>query len=57
MDHETAEDIKWHFDVVAEGLRGEIGGFRSDVGELRSEVGDLEVMIRLSFDELERRIH
>ena len=111
MDRETAEDIKRHFDVVADGLRSEMQelvvglrgdirvgdeGLRSEMQELRSALkrhfdvvaeslrsdirtvaegfvstnerldrfesatsekfGELEVMIRLSFGELARRI-
>ncbi|HTO77612.1 MAG TPA: hypothetical protein VMQ61_16180 [Thermoanaerobaculia bacterium] len=41
MDSETVEEIKRHFNVVAEGLRSETQGLRSEVGELRSEVGEL----------------
>jgi len=32
MDHETAEDIKCHFNVVAEGLRSEIRTIAEGVG-------------------------
>jgi archaellum component FlaC len=51
MDHETAEDIKRHFDVVANRLRSELGeqitgvanGLRSELGEqiagVRAELG------------------
>lgn len=50
MDSETAEEIKRHFDVVAEGLRAEIQDVRrhSDVvaeglkAELRSEIQDVK---------------
>ena len=31
MDRETADDIKQHFDVVAGGLRSEIGSLRSEI--------------------------
>ena len=67
MDRETAEDIKRHFDVVSESLRSDIRtvaeGFvltndRLDRIELAisEKFGELEVMIRLSFGELSRRI-
>ena len=39
MDRDTAEDIKRHFDVVAEGLRNEIRAV--DEG-LRSEIRDVK---------------
>ena len=39
MDRDTAEDIKRHFDVVAEGLRNEI---RADDEGLRSEIRDVK---------------
>ncbi|HEY6066207.1 MAG TPA: hypothetical protein VIY96_08630 [Thermoanaerobaculia bacterium] len=48
MDSETAEDIKRHFDVVADGLRTgfaevrtEVGGLRTEVGALRQEIADV----------------
>ena len=39
MDSDTAEDIKRHFDVVAEGLRNEI---RAGDEALRNEVRDVK---------------
>jgi hypothetical protein len=39
MDRDTAEDIKRHFDVVAEGLRSEI---RDGDEGLRSEIRDVK---------------
>jgi len=67
MDHETAEEIKRHFNVVAEDLRSEIRtvaeGFiatneRLDRMESRmaEEFGEVKAMIRLSLGELDRRI-
>jgi hypothetical protein len=67
MDRETAEDIKRHFDVVGESLRPDIRtvaeGFVSTNERLdriestmSERFGELEVMIRLSFGELARRI-
>ena len=67
MDRETAEDIKRHFDVVSESLRSDIRtvaeGFVSPNERLdriestmSERFGELEVMIRLSFGELARRI-
>jgi chromosome segregation ATPase len=41
MEQETAEDIKRHFDVVAQGLREEIGDLRSEVGGIHAGIGDL----------------
>jgi hypothetical protein len=41
MEQETAEDIKRHFDVVAQGLREEIGDLRSEVGGINAGIGDL----------------
>ena len=39
MDHETSDDIKRHFDEVAEGLRAEMGalavGLRGEIQDLR----------------------
>lgn len=35
MDRETADDIKRHFEVVADGLRDEIGLLRTEVHEVR----------------------
>ena len=43
MDRDTAEDIKRHFDVVAEGLRNEIRAF--DEG-LRNELGTVDQGLR-----------
>lgn len=67
MDRETAEDIKRHFDVLGESLRSDIRavgeGFVSTKKRLdriesamSEKFGELEVMIRLSFGELARRI-
>ena len=67
MDRETAEEIKRHFNVVAESLRSEIrtlaDGFiatnaRLDRIESRmsEEFSETKAMVRLSFGELDRRI-
>ena len=67
MDRETAEEIKRHFNVVAESLRSEIRtvaeGFgatdaRIDRMESRmsEEFNETRAMIRISFGELDRRI-
>jgi uncharacterized coiled-coil DUF342 family protein len=63
MDSETAQDIKRHFDVVADGLRTgfaelrtEVGDLRTElrteVGELRTEVGDLRTELRTEVGDL-----
>jgi hypothetical protein len=55
MDRETADEIKRHFNVVAEGLRSEIRtvaeglqGFREEVsaefGAMREELGEVKAM-------------
>ena len=67
MDRETAEDIKRHFDVAGESLRSDIRTVAEGVVSTNERLnrfelampekfGELEVMIRLSFDELSRRI-
>ncbi|HEV8608586.1 MAG TPA: hypothetical protein VGS98_00750 [Thermoanaerobaculia bacterium] len=47
MDRETTDDIKRHFNAVAEGLRSEIGGLRSEIRAV-DEKGDRR------FDDLKR---
>ena len=67
MDRETADEIKRHFSVVAEGLRSEIRtvaeglvGTNEKIDRLESriteELNEIKAMIRLSFGELDRRI-
>ena len=67
MDRETAEEIKRHFGVVAEGLRSEIRAVaegleatndRIERAETRVlyELGEMKSMMRLSFGEIDRRI-
>jgi hypothetical protein len=67
MDHETAEDIKRHFNVVAEGLRSEIRTIAEGLGatnaridgilpRIAEEFRDMRAMIRLLFGDLDRRI-
>lgn len=67
MDRDTAEEIKRHFNVVAESLRTEIRAVaeaqtatneRLDRLEIRigEESSETRAMIRLSFGELDRRI-
>ena len=65
MDHETAEDIKRHFNVVSEGLRSEMRTIadaqvatneRLDRTESRfaDQLGETRALIRLSFGELDQ---
>jgi predicted nucleic acid-binding Zn-ribbon protein len=67
MDRETAEEIKRHFNVVAEGLRSEIRTVAEGVigtnarldgieSRMSEEFNETRAMIRLSFGELDRRI-
>ena len=67
MDRETADEIKRHFSVVAEGLRSEIRAVadavvstneRLDRFEARvaEEMSEVKAMIRLSFGQLDQRI-
>ncbi len=67
MDRDTAEEIKRHFNVVAESLRKEIRAVaegqvatneRLDRIEasIAEESSETRAMIRLSFGELDRRI-
>jgi hypothetical protein len=67
MDSETVEEIKRHFNVVAEGLRSEIRllgkgldstNVRIDgiLSRMAEEFRDLRAVIRLSLGELDRRI-
>jgi hypothetical protein len=66
MDSETADEIKRHFEVVAEGfhqslrdglnelrteLRTEIGGLRT---ELRAEIGGLRTELRAEIQDVKR---
>ncbi len=67
MDHETVEEIKRHFGVVAEDLRSdsralaegqaeirrEMDAFRADVTQ---EFEETRSLIRLSYGELDRRV-
>lgn len=67
MDRETAEDIKRHFNVVAEGLRSDfravaegLAATNDRIDRLESrvlhEIGEVKAMMRLSFGEIDRRI-
>ncbi len=51
MDRETVEEIKRHFGVVAEGLRGEIRLLAGSVAALREEVRRGFFTLRLEFRE------
>ena len=67
MDRETADEIKRHFSVVAEGLRSEIRTVAEGLvatnekidrleSRITEELNEIKAMIRLSFGELDRRI-
>ncbi len=67
MDRDTADEIKRHFNVVAEGLRSEIRvvaeavqGLREETTRefkaVREEIAETQAMIRLSFGQLDQRI-
>jgi len=67
MDRETAEEIKRHFNVVAESLRSEIRTVAEGLvgtnerldrieSRMEEEFNEVKAMIRLSFGELDRRI-
>lgn len=67
MDRETTDEIKRHFNVVAEGLRSEIRTVAEGLSatnekidrlETRAfeELSEIKAMIRLSFGELDRRM-
>ena len=67
MDRETTDEIKRHFNVVAEGLRSEIrtvaeglAATNEKIDRLESriaeELSEIKAMIRLSFGELDRRM-
>ena len=67
MDHETVEEIKRHFGMVAEDLRSDNRALAEGQVEIRREVGALRTdvaqdfeetraLIRLSYGELDRRV-
>jgi len=67
MDRDTAEEIKRHFNVVAEGLRSEIRTVAEAVeatnqrldrfeAKVAEELTEIKAMIRLSFGQLDQRI-
>ena len=52
MDSETADDIKRHFDVVAEGFRQNLSdGLNELRTELRTEIGDFRTGLRAEIRE------
>jgi hypothetical protein len=67
MDRETAEEIRRHFDVVAESLRSEIrlvaegvGGldekFSVEFSAVREEIGGVKSLLQTSYTALDGRI-
>jgi len=67
MDRETVDEIKRHFNVVAEGLRSEISTVAEGLtatnekidrleARITEELTEIKAMIRLSFGELDRRM-
>jgi len=68
MNTEQMEEIKRHFGVVAESLRSDIrqiaeghGIIRHELqglrGEFRDEFKEMRALMRLSFSQLDQRIH
>jgi hypothetical protein len=66
MDRETVEEIKRHFDVVAEGLRSDIRlvaegvagvdeKFTLEFKSVREEIGEVKSLLRASHADLDRR--
>jgi chaperonin cofactor prefoldin len=67
MDREAVDEIKRHFNVVAEGLRSEIRTVAEGLeatnekidrleSRIAEELSEIKAMIRLSFGELDRRM-
>jgi hypothetical protein len=67
MDRETVEEIKRHFDGVAEGLRSEIRlvaegvsgldeKFTLEFVKVREEIGEVKRLLRVSYGDLDRRV-
>ena len=71
MDRETVEEIKRHFGIVVEDVRGEVRGVAEGVQALREEMHrelkgfrsdvaqefeETRSLIRLSYGELDRRV-
>jgi hypothetical protein len=68
MNAEQMEEIKRHFGVVAEALRGDIRQIaeghaiirhelQEHRGEIRDEFKEMRALLRLSFSQLDQRIH
>lgn len=68
MNADQMEEIKRHFGVVAEALRGDIRQIaeghtiiRHELhehrGEIRDEFKEMRALLRLSFSQLDQRIH
>ena len=55
VDRETAEEIKRHFSVVAEGLRGEIRLVAKSVDGVRGEIAEFKREVADEFKELLQR--
>lgn len=67
MDHETIEEVKRHFGIVAEALRSDVRAvaeglqahredFQSFRQQLAGEFDDTRGIVRLSYGELDRRV-
>ena len=67
MDRETVEEIKRHFGVVADDLRGDIRALAEGQSEIRREMDvfraevsrefeETRSLVRLSYGELDRRV-
>jgi ubiquinone biosynthesis protein UbiJ len=67
MDRDTADEIKRHFNVVAESLRSEVRAVADAVSatnerldrfeaKVAEDLGEVKAMIRLSFGQLDQRI-
>ena len=68
MNSEQMEEIKGHFGVMAEALRSDIcqiaeghATIRHELqehrGEMRDEFKEMRALLRLSFSQLDQRIH
>ena len=56
MEREIAEDIKRHLDVVAGGLRTEIGELRTEIGDVKRHSTVLAEQLRTDIGELRTEI-
>ena len=52
MDRETADEIKRHFNVVAEGLRTDIRAVLEGIGAVNDRLDRFETRAREEFDEV-----